>query len=371
LRGRDREEDTIAYEELGSVRGIVDLTPQEALDSAEAFLTSQGYTVARRAGNSLTLQRRSADAVGKQDTPRLTIAAVPQPSGGVRVTVRGDDREGMQAYQAAWTAWSEGLPKKPDEQAGQAEGQQSEAEAHEVPLTPPPTVEAQNLPPAPQPPHSYAPPPPATQRSGMGTGAKLALGGCIGLVLLSLLTVGGCFALVANVEPTTDSESGSSEEKRKSDSSEGKQKSGSSKGEQSAVRIGESVTVGDVTWRVNDARQTNQLTQQGVSKQFAKTEQGNFVIIDFDFTNNGSDPVTLDNASLALIDSQGRESDPSSDQFFYVPDDRQIFLENTNPGITKQGTTIFEVAQGASGFQLQAGDTNMWSDENAYVDLGF
>ena len=258
----------------------------------------------------------------------------------------------MQANQTAWTEWSEGLPKKSEEQAGQSEDQQRDPETHEMPLTPPPTVEAQNLPPAPQPPPSYAPPPPSAQRPGMGTGAKLALSGCIGVILLGLLTVGGCFALVANVEPTTDSESGSSEEKRKSDSSEGKQKSGSSKGEQSAVGIGEFVNGGDVTWRVTDARQTKQLTQQGVSKQFAKTEQGNFVIVDFDFTNNGSDPVTLDNASLALIDNQGRESNPSSDQFFYVPDDRQIFLENTNPGITKQGTTIFEVAQGASGFQL-------------------
>jgi len=29
----------------------------------------------------------------------------------------------------------------------------------------------------------------------MGTGVKLALGGCIGLILLGLLTVVGCFAL--------------------------------------------------------------------------------------------------------------------------------------------------------------------------------
>jgi hypothetical protein len=204
----------------------------------------------------------------------------------------------------------------------------------------------------------------------MGTGTKLALGGCIGLILLGLLTVGGCFALVATVEPPAASDSGSSEEKKPAPSKE-KQKSGSSKEEQPAVAIGESVTVGDVTWRVTDARQANQLTQQGVSKQFAKTEQGNFVIVDFDFTNNGSDPITLDNASLALIDSEGRESNPSSDQFFYVPDDRQIFLENTNPGITKQGTTIFEVAPGSSGFQLQAGDAQFFSDENGYIDLGF
>jgi hypothetical protein len=69
--------------------------------------------------------------------------------------------------------------------------------------------------------------------------------------------------------------------------------------------------------------------------------------------------------------SEGRESNPDPDQFFYVPRDKQIFIDNINPGITKQGQTIFEVAPGASGFQLQAGETNPFTDENGYIDLGF
>jgi hypothetical protein len=95
------------------------------------------------------------------------------------------------------------------------------------------------------------------------------------------------------------------------------------------------------------------------------------VIVDFDFTNNGNDAITLDNESLALIDSEGLESKPSSDSFFYIPENRRIFLERINPGVTRQGEAIFEVAPGASGFQLQAGDADMWSDENGYVNLGF
>jgi hypothetical protein len=131
------------------------------------------------------------------------------------------------------------------------------------------------------------------------------------------------------------------------------------------------VSVGDVQWTVTDAKPTNQLTQQGVSSQLAKTEQGNFVILDFEFTNNGSDAVTLDNESLALIDSQGRSSKASSDQAFYVPRDKQVFLERVNPGVAKQGEAIFQVAPDASGFQAQAGDAKMFTDKNGYVDLGF
>lgn len=135
--------------------------------------------------------------------------------------------------------------------------------------------------------------------------------------------------------------------------------------------IGDTVAVGDVEWTVTSAKQANQLTQQGVPSDFAKTEQGNFVIVDFDFTNNGGEAITLDNESLALVDSEGRESGPSSDAILYVPDERRIFLERVNPGVTKQGEAIFEVAPGASGFQLQAGDAKMFTDDNVYVDLGF
>ncbi len=124
--------------------------------------------------------------------------------------------------------------------------------------------------------------------------------------------------------------------------------------------------MGDVAWRVTEARQANQLTAQ-----YADTIQGNFIIANFDFTNNGSEPVTLDNDSLAVVDSEGRESKTEADYMRYSPKDRDIFLERVNPGVMQQGQAIFEVAPGASGFRLQAGDTKPFTEENGYVDLGF
>jgi hypothetical protein len=180
------------------------------------------------------------------------------------------------------------------------------------------------------------------------------------LILLVLVLLGfvGCFALVSNSSGGGGSTSGSSKAK-------------DSEAKQSAVGIGDPITVGDVTWTVTNARQENQLVQQGISQKNAKTEQGNFVVVEFDFTNNGNEAITLDNESLALIDSGGRESKPSPDTGTYVPQDRRIFLERINPGVTRPGEAIFEVAPGASGFQLQAGDAKMFTDENGYVNLGF
>lgn len=123
---------------------------------------------------------------------------------------------------------------------------------------------------------------------------------------------------------------------------------------------------GDVAWRVTEARQANQLTAE-----FADPLQGDFLIVNFDFTNNGSEPVTLDNNSLTLIDSEGRESNADPDKFQYVPRERNIFLENINPGVTRQGQAIYTVAPDASGFMLQAGDARPITDVNGYIDLGF
>jgi len=176
----------------------------------------------------------------------------------------------------------------------------------------------------------------------------IGLGGCGGLILLLLLVAGGCTALVASIGGNTDS------------------KSGASKEEEQTVAIGEPVTVGDATWQVTEARQANQLTAQ-----FAEPVQGDFVIVNFDFTNNGSQPLTLSSQSMTLIDSTGRESNADPDKFQYIPRDRNIFLENVNPGVTDQGQAIFTVASGASGFNLQVGDATAFSNENGYVDLGF
>lgn len=197
--------------------------------------------------------------------------------------------------------------------------------------------------------------------------------GCGGLLGLLVLMI-GCAAIIGtNQETSTQDKAGQAPPAEEANSEEPavEEPAVEPEPEEEAAEIGETVEVGDVAWTVTNTRQANQLTQQGVPSEFAKTEQGNFVIVDFDFTNNGDEAVTLDNESLALVDSEGRESGPSPDAIFYVPEERQIFLERVNPGVTQQGQAIFEVAPGASGFQLQAGDARMFTNENAYIDLGF
>jgi hypothetical protein len=106
------------YGEIGAVRGIVDLSPEHALDEAEAFLASQGYSILRRTSTTLTAERRSSDKSAGEVVSNLTVVIMPQPEGGVQIKIRGNDFEGVQARQSEWIGWSESLPKKAEGEAG-------------------------------------------------------------------------------------------------------------------------------------------------------------------------------------------------------------------------------------------------------------
>ena len=100
------------YGELASIKEVVDLSPQQALDEAQTFLVRQGYSIMQRRGESLTMQRRVPSQTGEQNTLDVTVTALHQPEGGVRITARGRYREGVNDWQSAWREWSKGLPKK-------------------------------------------------------------------------------------------------------------------------------------------------------------------------------------------------------------------------------------------------------------------
>ncbi len=134
--------------------------------------------------------------------------------------------------------------------------------------------------------------------------------------------------------------------------------------------IGETVRVGDAEWTVTKARYATQLRQKGFGS-FGDTKQGNFVVVDFTFTNQSNESVTLDTISLPLYDSKDRVYEADSDAFGYIPTEKDIFLTQVNPGVTQEGQIIYSVAPDASGFTLHAGDLEFFGADEAKIQLGF
>ena len=155
------------------------------------------------------------------------------------------------------------------------------------------------------------------------------------------------------------------EEKREQ---EGEEEAGTGEGAQKedepTAAVGETLAVRDVAWTVRTARQATTLQDP-----FGQSSEGTFIVVDVNFQNNSGRAVTLDTTSMTLLNSKGRES--TADPHMFIPPEQQLFLENVNPGVSKQGQAIYSVAPGASGFRLQAGGTNPFVGDAGYIDLGF
>jgi hypothetical protein len=99
------------YEELGSIKEIVALSPRETLDSAATLLVQLGYEITKREDTSVTAIRRKREGMFGHSLQNLTVAALPQSKGGVKVELRGNDSEGVRERQGEWTKWADSLPK--------------------------------------------------------------------------------------------------------------------------------------------------------------------------------------------------------------------------------------------------------------------
>ena len=194
------------------------------------------------------------------------------------------------------------------------------------------------------------PPPPAQPRRRTWLWLLIGAGGCLFLLLVVLVGFGGCMAAIIGT-----SGGGGGEQSPEDKYAAAKKK---------AAPIGETVTAGNVAWTVQSVQQVTEL------KSLGQRKQGNFIVVDLVFKNNGDEAVTLDSASLAILDDKGRTSETDPDASMYVPSNQDLFLNQVNPGVSKQGRAIFNVAPDAKGLILRAGDTNPFGGEDAYVDLG-
>jgi hypothetical protein len=134
---------------------------------------------------------------------------------------------------------------------------------------------------------------------------------------------------------------------------------------QAEYSVGQTAQVANVQWRVSDAYLTNQLRSN-----FGTQKRGRFVVVDFTFTNNRDEEVTLDpELHMVLKDRRGREFGTDVDSWEYMPTNLDIFLEPVNPGISKNGRVIYQVPPDAWGFTLRLDDVEFWKEESAVFDL--
>jgi hypothetical protein len=231
------------------------------------------------------------------------------------------------------------------------------------------------VPPPPQQAGGTGPPPPqqaGATTQGRSTGRTIALG-CLGvigiLVLLGIIgaalgggggeTAGGSGGGGAGGNEPAQNQDQRQQQRQQEQQSENKPKP------TPEYTVGQTATVGNVEWTVTDAFLTKQL-----KSGFGTQKRGRFVVVDFSFTNNRPEEVTLDpQLHMVLKDSQGREFGPDPDAWEFVPTNLNIFLEPVNPGVSKDGRVVYQVAPDAEGFTLTVDDVEFLEDKSAVFDL--
>lgn len=112
--------------------------------------------------------------------------------------------------------------------------------------------------------------------------------------------------------------------------------------------IGQECDLGESSVTVTNAEQADSISS------FGETLEGDYVIVEFDYTYGGNTPVDLDEPPFQLSDGDGNtySLDFDATDSYGIEEDRSLIYETVQPGVTAPGTAVFEVSPSASDFTL-------------------
>lgn len=116
--------------------------------------------------------------------------------------------------------------------------------------------------------------------------------------------------------------------------------------------VGQECDLGESSITVTSAEQA-----QGINAM-DETLEGNYVIVEYDYTYGGSTSTDLDEPPFELLDDEGNTYSLNFDatSSYGIENDRSLIYETVQPGVSAPGTAVFEVAPGATDFTLLVAD---------------
>lgn len=136
--------------------------------------------------------------------------------------------------------------------------------------------------------------------------------------------------------------------------------------ENKKIGIGEEITVGEVTFKVNSIGEANEISAaNGYMKYTPDAEGAVFFNVNVTVRNDGTEMIQTDSSFFKLKTANGAEYSPSS---IIVADDRYFLFEGINPGLSLTGNVVFEVPAGLTGLDLQV-QTGFWGTETGTINL--
>lgn len=201
------------------------------------------------------------------------------------------------------------------------------------------------------------------------------------LMLMFILTIGGCATLLAIGVAFSDTNTNSHvSEQRTPDANVPAEepattKAGTAVETTTQHKVGDNVEVGRVRWNVLEAKDLGNVLKGSASNypSFTDDKQANanskFVSITVEVENLDTSMKSV--TDLSIVDSKGREFTSSSDASDWVPQEKEMFLlSNLNPNVPQQFTSIYEIPNDATDLHVEVDDLSFWGSDETNISLG-
>lgn len=136
-----------------------------------------------------------------------------------------------------------------------------------------------------------------------------------------------------------------------------------------AFTIGQDVIVGDVRWKILEAKELGQELKSDNQFIEAKTTTGKFILVRLEVENRKTEAATY--AGINAIDDKNRTFEVYNEKFGFVDEKEACIFEQLNPNLTKVCSEIFELPADAKGIKVGVGDLELFGGDEALIVLGF
>ncbi|MFB4168288.1 DUF4352 domain-containing protein [Virgibacillus sp. JSM 102003] len=172
--------------------------------------------------------------------------------------------------------------------------------------------------------------------------------GCL-TAIGAVLVLGIIIALFSGGDDSPDTASGDSGDTKQEETSDnnGQKKDKSEEGKVKKAGIGETATVADVGFTVDNVKTTSEIDSGNEFVENATTS-GKFVILDVTVKNDQKEALTIDSSYFKIKSADGTTYEPITDgQVMMAMGDSMgdFFLTQINPGLSKSGKVVFEVSK--------------------------
>lgn len=126
--------------------------------------------------------------------------------------------------------------------------------------------------------------------------------------------------------------------------------------------VGTPVEVQGVAFTIQNASTTTRLESVFGSKD------GNWIVLDVLIENGTNEAITVNDSQVTLVTPTGAVYETDSDWIEYIDNERWLFLEKINPGLSKEGTVLIAVGPDVTGGTVTF-KPNMFSNKKAEVEI--